>query len=93
MFSSNELCSSLAKYGGLCQFGKDMSYFFLLFLHEFVEVVECVTEGGEIKEMGDKLVAPSEQFENFVAVSIIFDITPEFVSSKGDWLFGHCQNV
>jgi hypothetical protein len=93
MFLSNELCSLLAKYGRLCQFGKDMSYFFLLFLHKFIEVVECVTEGREVKEVGDELVASFKQFENFVAVSIIFGIAPEFVSSKSDWLLGHCQSV
>jgi hypothetical protein len=93
VLSSNEWCSQSSKLGGLCQFGINMCDFFLLLLYEFIEIVECVGNGGKIEEMGDEFVVSSEKFEDLVAIGIVFNIAPEFISSKGYGLLGHRQIV
>jgi hypothetical protein len=69
-----------------------MPDFFLLFLHECVEVIEGMTEGREVNEMGDELITSFEQLENFVAVGIVFNIAPELVSSESNGFLGHGFN-
>jgi hypothetical protein len=70
-----------------------MSNFFLFLFYEFVEIIECVSNGGKVEEMRDKFVVSSKEFEDLVAVSVVFDIAPEFVGSKGDRLLRHRQIV
>jgi hypothetical protein len=79
--------------GGLCQFSIDVSDFFLFLFHEIVEIVERMTEGGEVQEVGNEFVMSTKSFKNLVTISVIFNIVPEFVGSKSDRLLGHCQSV
>jgi hypothetical protein len=70
-----------------------MSNFFLFLFHKVVEIVKCVSEGGEVKEMGNKFIVSTKKFEDLVTVSVVFDIVPKFIGSKGDRLLGHHQSV
>jgi hypothetical protein len=63
-----------------------MSNFFLFLFYEFVEIVECVSNGGKVEEVRDEFVVSSKEFEDLVAISVVFDIAPKFVGSKGDGL-------
>ena len=67
--------------------------FFLFLLHNCVEVVKCMSEGGEIEEMRNQFVASSKKFEDFVAISVVFDMVPEFAGSESDGLLRHCQSL
>jgi hypothetical protein len=70
-----------------------MSNFFLFLFHEVVEIVKCVSEGGEVKEMGNKFVVSTKKFEDLVTVGAIFYIVPKFIGSKSNRLLGHRQSV